>query len=269
MRISRPLIFITLIIGVAILGLSGLLRSLEDQTRRLSLPLVQKFSGIPRQLHVWSTSAADRTSQETHIQDLERQLADHVVDATRLQVLEEENQLLRSQAKFLQTSGFTSVGARVISRDVRAERALLLIDRGRRDHVEVGQPVLVGEGIFIGKISAIEERVSTVELLTDPRSRVAISLLDQKRLVGVLEGRGNGAAVLTYIPSSEKLTRDQILVTAGTEEKVPQNLPVGIVNAVEGKTTDPFLTAAVDPLLPLDRILLVSVLQPEALRPRL
>lgn len=268
MRLPRIFIFIGAIVVLAILSLSGLLHPLGDLGRRVTLPIIQKLSAIPRSVASFA-EGSDQTSRDVRIQNLQRQLAAVVIEKGKMDALQEENQQLRAQAKFLTTSGFASVGARVISRDVRANRALLFIDRGRRDHVEVGQPVVVGEGIFIGKVSALEERVSTIELLTDPNSRVAVSPLDQKRLVGVLEGRGNGATVLTYIPSSEHLTRDQILVTAGTEDKVPQNLPLGIINAVEGKTTDPFLNAAVDPLVSLDRVLLVSVLQPEALRPGL
>ena len=262
MRAYRFLFFMALTIGIALLSLSGLLRPLADGGRRITLPFMRHVAYLVQRV----TQVAENASmqdKEARWRDRERRWNGLTVQQAQLQALKEENDQLRIQAKFLRSSGFVSVGGRVISRDVRGTRALLLIDRGRHDGVEIGQPVLIGDGIFIGKISALQERVSTVMLLTDPNSRVAVSPLDQKRLVGVLEGRGNGATVLTYIPSSEHLKRDQILVTAGTEEKVPQNLPVGVINSVEGKTTDPFLTASVDPLVSLDRILLVSVLHPE------
>ena len=259
----RILSVIGIAIVLAVALLSGVIRPVADLGRRVSLPLLERISGLPR----WMSAIADSgqagdLDEASRIEALQRQLATNVVDKTRMQALESENALLRSQAAFLTTSGFESVGARVISREVRSARALLLIDRGRVDRLEIGQPVIIGEGIFVGKISALQERTATVELVTDAHSRVAVSLLDQRHLIGVLEGRGNGVSILTYIPSTEKLARDQILVTAGTEDKVPPYLPVGIINAVDGKPTDPFLNATVDPLLPVDRILLVSVLLP-------
>ncbi len=264
MRRHRVVSMIVIIVVMALLTLSGTLRRLSDRGRGLTLPVLQKLSAVPRFFLLREMDETFQHSQEARVAQLQRQLASHVVDVTLFQALKEENEQLRAQAAFLKTSGFTSVGARVISRDVRSDRALLLIDRGRRDHVEVGQPAIVANGILIGKVRSIQEHVSTVELLTDVNSRIAVSPHDQRRLVGIIEGRGHGAAVLTYIPSSESLVHDQILVTAGTEDKIPQNLPLAIINAVEGKTTDPFLTASVDPLVALDRILLVSILQPEA-----
>lgn len=196
--------------------------------------------------------------------DAEERLAAVAVDRARLSALEEENRLLREQTDFLASSGYDSVGARVISRDVRGARARLMIDRGLRDHLERGQAVMTGAGIFIGKIVELDERVSTVELVTDEDSRVAVSVAGNGTLAGVLEGRGNGTAVLMYVPVSASIVRDQLLTTAGTEEKIPAHLPLGLINAVNGSASDPFLTATVEPIMPLHRLFLVFVLRPSA-----
>lgn len=242
-----------------ILILAGLSRPVGSFVRAATLPIVTALSG-----------AASRTIQaDERVKELESRLAVLAADQVRLRSLEEENRSLRAQARFLDQSGYDSVGARVISRDVRGTRALLTIDRGSNDSVEIGQAVVTDEGIMIGKISGLEDRIAEVELLTDPRSRVAAAVQEKGQLAGVLEGRGNGAAVLSFIPSSETVVSDQIIVTAGTEDKIPANLPLGIVNTVESHSSDPFFSAAIEPLLALDRAIFVSVLRPTALRPRL
>ena len=157
----------------------------------------------------------------------------------------------------------------MISRDIHDQRALLLIDRGSDDHLELGQAVMTEQGLFVGKISVLKKQVSTVELLSDPHSRIAAALSEKSRLSGVIEGRGNGAAVLTFIPSSQPVKRDQIVMTAGTDDKIPAHLPLGIINAVEGKPTDPFFSATIEPLVHADQITFVSVLRPSALTPEL
>lgn len=247
--------------------MAGFLSPLKDTLRDLLLPLVRVPSGIAQSVVPYILPSADLRHAADRVKELEARISSLSVDYVQLRALEEENRSLRAQARFLTTSGYDSVGARVISRDLHDDTALLLIDRGRYDHVEIGQAVITNEGIFIGKISAINERVSTVELITDPHSRAAASFTEENALVGVVEGRGNGAAVLTYIPSSQTVKRDQIIVTAGTEDKVPRHLPLGIVNAVEGKSTDPFFSAILEPLVSLDRVTFVSVLRPTALRP--
>ncbi|MCC7522301.1 rod shape-determining protein MreC [Candidatus Uhrbacteria bacterium] len=251
--------------AVLILTLAGIFRPLGDFFRSVTLPVVRFTSGLVSRDSETVTNSGDAE----RIKELESRLAALTVDYVRLKSLEEENRTLRSQAKFLDRSGYDSVGARVISRDIGGRRSLFMIDRGSEDSLEVGQAVITDDGIFIGKISRLLERVATVELVTDPRSRVAAALQTQGPLSGILEGRGNGASVLTYVPSSAELAIDQLVVTAGTEEKVPGNLPIGFVSTVDGKPTDPFMNASVETLVPLDRVVFISVLRPTALRPRL
>jgi len=253
----RWLWLIGAVVAVAILVLAGLFRPIGETARFVTLPIIRMVSG-------WSSSAAN--SGDSRVKELESRVASLSVDYVRLKALEEENRTLRAQARFLDRSGYDSVGARVIGRDVSGKRALLTIDRGGE---ELGQAVITDQGVFIGKISQIFERVATVELVTDPRSRVAAALQADGQLAGIIEGRGNGAAALTYIPSSQSVVADQLVVTAGTEDKVQGNLPIGVVNTVEGKATDPFLSATIEPLVSLDRVVFVSVLRPTALRPRL
>ena len=242
-----------------LLVLAGLSQPVGSFVRAATLPLVRAMSGLSSRAIV----------ADERVKELESRLAVVAAAQVRLRSLEEENRTLRAQARFLDRSGYDSVGARVIARDVRGTRALLTIDRGGDDSVEIGQAVVTDEGIMVGKISSLQERVAVVELLTDPRSRVAAAVQEKGQLAGILEGRGNGAALLSFIPSSETVVPDQIIVTAGTEEKVPANLPLGIVNTVEARSSDPFFSATIEPLVSLDRVVFVSVLRPTALRPRL
>lgn len=210
------------------------------------------------------TNARARTASEAaeQVRILQEQLAIMVVSSAKLAALEEENALLRQQANVSPQSGFELIGAQVVTRVMEPDRSAIVLDRGRQDEVEVGQAVLAGDGVIIGKIVSLTERTATVQLVTDPRSRFAATLSGEARLLGVVEGRGNGAARMTYIPASQPIKKDQIVVTSGTEEKIPPHLPLGLVNAVEGKNTDPFVSAVLEPLLPLDRLRLVSILRP-------
>lgn len=243
----------------------GVLSPVVTIARRLLLPVIRLTAQVTERVRSVLPDRVDPavlTQCETRLRTL-------VSDETRLHTLEEENTVLRAQAKFSETSGYDQVGALVISRELGTLRGRLLIDRGAYDHVEVGQAVVTAEGIYIGHIRSVETRVATVELLSDSESRVAAATEAENTLVGVIEGRGNGAATLTYIPSSLELKVDQIIVTAGTGEKVPARLALGIVNSVTRTPKDPFYTASIDPLVRFDRLTYVSVLRPSVLRPSL
>ncbi len=253
------------VVGGLFVLVVGVLRPLTSRVRQWFVPVTGVLAETAQQLN---QTYEERAGVRDHtVEELEARVTALAVDYVRLRALEEENANLRAQAKFLNDSGFESVGARVINRDIREGRSLLTVDRGTKDGVEVGQAVVTREGVFVGKITEVTERISVILLLTDPKSRVAAALADATGLSGIVEGRGNGAAQLTYIPANTPIARDRIILTAGTEEKVPGNLPFALVNAVEGKPNDPFLSAILEPLVPLERLAFVSILRPAALGP--
>lgn len=231
--------------------------------QRLFLPVITRFS-------IWSENMdhagrAIALPNDGSLEQCEARLQSRIVDSARLSALEQENRLLRAQASFLAESGYDHVGARVIGRRIDHIHARLLIDRGTNDKLEEGQAVITENGLLIGKVIETGSRISTVELLTDVDSRIAVASAKDGQLIGVLEGRGNGATLLTYIPSSVDVAADDLLLTAGTEEKVPPRLAIGVVNAITRTAKDPFYQASVDPTMRSERLSFVSVLRPTAL----
>jgi rod shape-determining protein MreC len=258
---SRQLV--ALIAGMIVLALfvlTGFVRPVREGIMRAVMPFARFTSsigaGLGRALHVDEEA---RVANERSV-ELEARVRSLAVDYVRLRVLEEENRSLCAQASFIQESGLRSLGARVIARELRHNTAAVTIDRGARDGLVVGQAVVTDEGVLAGKVFTIGERSATVLLVSDVRSRVAASAAGSERLSGVVEGKGNGTARFTLIPQSLVLKRDDVVVTAGTEDHVPGHIVIGLVNAVEGQATDPFKSAAIEPLAALDRLELVSVI---------
>ena len=255
------------LLALAILHITTLLMPVENLLRSALAPfgvaatsvgtsLSQKFKG---------KMTVEQCNERTT--DLETRLASVSVDYVRLKALEEENDVLRTTLGYLQRQGYDAVMGRVISRSSVPERSLIMIDRGTKDGLEVGMAVIVGDGVFIGKLSSVQERTATVTLLSDPQSRVAIAKSGQRHLIGLVEGKGNWTAEVTLIPQQEKVEVNDMLVTSGTEDKVPANLAVGMIDKVSGQPTDPFKQAVLEPLVPLEYVEVVSVLRPQALRP--
>ena len=252
---------------VAVLHVARVIKPVEDGLRSALLPVARVFSGIGFQASRFGSTSRDRSELEAHIRELDARIATKSVDYVKLKALEEENTSLRDLAKFLTTTGFDHLGANVIARSTDPQLSTLLIDRGSRDGVESGMAVVIGDGIFVGKVTTIRENVATVQLVADRRSRIAASPAGTRRLFGMVEGEGNGVARLTLVPQSEPLQRDDIIVTAGTEDRIPPHLAIAIVNDVVGKPTDPFKTATLQPLAQTDGLNFVIVLRPAALRP--
>ncbi|MDQ7814712.1 MAG: rod shape-determining protein MreC [Patescibacteria group bacterium] len=265
-RLPIYIFIIGAMVVASVLYGTGILGFLNDSMRYLSLPFARFAAAV-------GFEVSDATRQESvgelrvKAKDLEDRLAAMSVDYVKLRGLEEENRLLRETAKFLSTSGYDYVGTRVIGRKMDAHTATILIDRGTKDGLEKGMAVIAGDGIMVGKIISLSERVSTVMLITDERSRIAVSPAGAHKLFGLIQGAGNGVAQLTLVPQGEKLERNDIVVTAGTEDRVPANLALALVDSIDSRPTEAFKSAAILPLVRPDTLNMVVVLRPSALSP--
>lgn len=266
-RLQAPLIIAGAILAVALLHVAGLLDPVENGLRTAMLPIARVFASVGSAAGGMGTNGETVQSLSQKVNELESRLSSVTVDYVELRSLEEENRSLRKVANFLNDSGYDHVGARVIARTTDPQEASVLIDRGTSDGLEVGMAVVEEDGVFVGKVTSVSERVATVTLVSDKDSRVAASLAGTRQLIGLVEGEGNDVARMTLVPQTQPLKANDIIVTAGTEEKVPADLAIALVNQVDGKPTDPFKTATLEPLAQTDRLDLLIVLRPAVLRP--
>lgn len=269
MRHSRTVILLVGFgcITVLFLPIMGAFPHIESTFHVILLPINRVASSIGSSLHRRMESNAALEELSRRNQELERRVAALALDTAAFEAAQEENRSLRAMTNFLEESRYDYIPARIIGRTTETLDEAIIIDRGARDGLEVGMAVIANEGLFVGKITALKERIATVGLLTGERSRVAASMTEGEGMIGVVEGRGNRVARLTFIPQEQRVETDALIVTAGTEEKVPRNLPIGLVNVVEGKPTDPFKIAIIEPLVNIDALDLLLVLRASALRP--
>jgi rod shape-determining protein MreC len=266
-RTKVALLFAGTVGGVLVLRLVGAFTPIEELLRAVTLPVARVVSTLGNGAGTLLHGSPDANKLQERVTELQAQLSSLTVDYVRLRSLEEENRSLQALTGYLRESGYDHVSARVIARSVDPQSATVLIDRGAKDGIETGMAVVVGDGVFVGKVTELKDRVSTVTLVSDQKSRVAAALSGQRRLFGLVEGRGNQVARLTLVPQAEELHPDAVIVTSGTEDKIPPDLVIALVNDIEGKPTDPFKSAALQPVAQADSLGLVSVLLPTALRP--
>lgn len=266
-RSRTVLIVLGSLLALAILHFTGLLSPFENLAKKILSPLGITANSMATGLN--KRVGNGMTEQQCHerLEDMEARLSSLSVDYVKLRALEEENEVLRKTLGYLQKQGYDAVMARVISRSSAPGKAVIMVDRGVKDGLEIGMAVIVGDGVYVGKITTIQERTSSVTLISDQSSRVAISKSGEKKLLGLIEGKGNWATEGTLIPQQEALAPNDLLVTSGTEGKIPANLAIGLVNQVMARPTDPFKNASIEPLAPLEYLETVAILRPQALRP--
>jgi rod shape-determining protein MreC len=138
----------------------------------------------------------------------------------------------------------------------------ILIDKGARDGVTVGLPVLDALGLM-GQVVEVEPFNSWVLLITDPQHATPVEL-ERNGVRGIAAGTRDTAQqlILNNIPNGEDVQVGDMLVTSGIGGRFPPGYPVGMVTSVRQDPSRPFADVQATPTAEISRsrnLLLVFV----------
>jgi rod shape-determining protein MreC len=131
-------------------------------------------------------------------------------------------------------SGYEEVTGRVISRSPTVWFSDVTIDVGSGDGVEVGDPVVTGDGL-VGSVSAVTGGSARVTLIADHESAVSAKIVPSGDQGVMKPSVGNpDDLILEFLSSEKRVGKGQSVVTSGWRGPVvasgyPPNLPIGEV----------------------------------------
>lgn len=138
----------------------------------------------------------------------------------------------------------------------------LVISRGSRDGVEIGNGVIIQNSI-VGKISKVSYSLSEVQLISDKRSRFTVKT-NQTQALGIVKGTGSSDLLMDNVVLSDTLQKGDIVVTMGDMEEsgkgFPPNLIVGTITSVEKKPSALFQTARVESNVDFAKLSLIFII---------
>lgn len=182
----------------------------------------------------------------------------------KIRTLASEIEELKAALGYRARHSDSLVVARVVSESGDDSFAMLRIDRGSADGIAAGQAVIVGDGVLIGRVGEVGHYSSIVVLLTDSRSRVAVSAGDVQETIGVLSGDRGLSMSVSLVPQTVTLNPNDIIVTSGLENGIRRGLAVGMVDKVERTDQAPFQSATVRPFVSSRHPSVVQVIVPPA-----
>ena len=200
---------------------------------------------------------------------LRAELEEARAEAIAGQAARQENEQLRDQQGLAEAgiipSGYEQVTARVIARSGSPWTGTVTVDRGSSDGVEVGNPVINGDGL-VGQVTAVYGGSSLVLLISDPSSRISGKVVPSG-VQGILQpevGNPEGL-VLGFLDRAEQVRAGSSVVTAGWRSenrasRFPPNLPVGVVTRAPLIEQEASQQVFVRPHADLGRLDFVSVL---------
>lgn len=218
-------------------------------------------------VYSWSVAIEEDVETFSSVEDLQHAYTAlkqayllNKIDQTAYALLEEENASLRRQLSFVARTGIVTLGADVIGKQIDPIGSTIMINRGKQDGVQEHMAVIVHDGILIGRIARVEDDMSIVRLITDNQSRIAATLMNKDKSIGLIEG-GFGLSVrMTFVPQHEVIRIGDTVITSGLEKELPHGLIIGAVESVEKEVYEPFQRAVITSPVNLQQLTAVGIL---------
>jgi rod shape-determining protein MreC len=179
--------------------------------------------------------------------------------------LEEENQNLRSLLNASKRIEEKITLAELINVSIDPYNHRVLINKGLRHNVSVGQAIIDDKGV-VGQVTEVMPFNSSVMLLTDPSHAIPVQI-KRTGLRTVVFGTGNVA--LLKVPFLNQNTDIEIgdeLYSSGLGARFPSGYPVAKVTDIQILPDEAFIRISAEPITRLDRskqVLLLSKVERE------
>ncbi len=128
----------------------------------------------------------------------------------------------------------------------------LLINKGFRDGVQVGQTLLDAYGVM-GQVTSVDRFSSRVLLLSDARHAIPVQV-NRNGVRSIAVGKGSFTELeLLNLPDTEDVVVGDLLVSSGLGDRFPFGYPVAVVIKVKHDPGEPFAQVLVRPSAQLTR----------------
>ncbi|MNZ34856.1 Cell shape-determining protein MreC [compost metagenome] len=128
----------------------------------------------------------------------------------------------------------------------------ILINKGERDGVFLGQPVLDARGLM-GQVVELMPYTSRVLLLTDTTHSIPVQV-NRNGLRAIASGTGNPERLeLRHVADTADIKEGDLLVSSGMGQRFPAGYPVATVNEVIHDSGQPFAIVRAIPTAALNR----------------
>src|SRR5574344_2107624 len=179
--------------------------------------------------------------------------------------LRKENERLKAQLDFSQTLTQKNYSAQIIARDPNSLYSGITINKGSRNGIKKGQPVIAiqnGNVGIVGKIVTVGLYTSMIMPLYDMQCNIS-SRIQNTRDIGIVSGNGSSDEHLSmkYIKKRvmNELSYGDIVVTSGENDNSMRDIPVGTINKITVLDYDSSLDIELTPIIDFSRIETVVV----------
>jgi rod shape-determining protein MreC len=259
-RKKRPIItLIIVVIGLTYIISRGWLTPVQGVVLRAISPLTSRGAGATQAVGDYVFSFLRVGTLSRAVRTLENKNSENEAALAKLSGIEIENKTLREQLRLLPKNKYKLVTADVIAHANDGGKDALIINRGTRDGIKEDMPVIMSDGIVVGKIARADNLTSTVMLLTDANFKLA-AIVQGTTAPGLVHGTKGLDVSMEEVPRAEKINVGDRVVTTGGDGIFPADLLVGKIRSVEAPENEIFQSAKVTPVIDIRQARVVSVI---------
>ena len=153
-----------------------------------------------------------------------------LLDAQDTQLLEKENANLRKILQIKELIERKVQVAEIILPNQVNGVAQIIINRGRKDNIEAGSPVINNQGL-IGQVIQVSEHTSKIKPITS--NQFAISAVSNKGFINTfISGTGNPYLEIKQLPAYEVIKVGDYFLSSGLDEIYPKGIKIGTVSRI-------------------------------------
>ena len=149
----------------------------------------------------------------------------------KLNLLKEDNLRLREILSLQESSDKENLTAAVISRKTGGWWRQVILNKGSRDGVEIGSPV-IGPGGLLGMVNDTSLFTSSVTLVTAPESKLGV-WVERIQISGLMVGLGNDYPSLILFSKDADVKVGDFVSTSPASTLLPPNIPIGVVQSID------------------------------------
>ncbi|WP_258622563.1 rod shape-determining protein MreC [Pseudomonas sp. B21-048] len=243
------------VLSVALMVVDARFTLLKPVRSQMSLVLMQSYwiTDLPQRL--WQGVASQFGSRTELVAENEKLKTENLLLQGRMQklaALTEQNVRLR---ELLNSSALVNEKvevAELIGMDPNPFTHRIIINKGERDGVILGQPVLDARGLM-GQVVELMPYTSRVLLLTDTTHSIPVQV-NRNGLRAIASGTGNPERLeLRHVADTADIKEGDLLVSSGLGQRFPAGYPVATVKEVIHDSGQPFAIVRAVPTAALNR----------------
>jgi rod shape-determining protein MreC len=222
----------------------------------LQRPLTSFFQYGTLPLQQWAFRISSQQDVPPSLSQVQKENDQLRTQLTKMKEIERDNKALHDQFQTSDPDAATLLPATIIGSQPNA----LLIDKGDRDKIQVGDIVVVKDNL-IGRVAKTTAHVSQVMLLTDPSISFTAQTVNTDT-TGIIRSF-NGAIVLANVVLADKLQKGDTVITKGDVDTkgngYPPNLIIGKIISVDKQASSLFQAAKIQSLVDTSSLRIVFV----------